>query len=77
MHTSVADACKSTPVAEYSRLTTLILITSDRYEFKMLPEPPEVLIDPKFENLFMHCTKEHPAIWEDLRHKRDMEVPPS
>jgi len=49
----------------------------DRYEFKMLPEPPEVLIDPKFENLFMHCTKEHPAIWEDLRHKRDMEVPPS
>ncbi|OJA19335.1 hypothetical protein AZE42_00445 [Rhizopogon vesiculosus] len=49
----------------------------DRYESKMLPEPPEVLTDPKFEDLFMHCTKEHPTIWEDFRYKRDMEVLPS
>lgn len=56
-----------------SRLTTLILITSDRFEAGMLPDTPEVLICPKFEDLFMHCTKEHPAIWDDLRYKRDLD----
>lgn len=43
----------------------------------MLPEPPDVLISPKFEDLLMHCTNEHPAIWDDLRYKRDLEALPS
>lgn len=53
----------------------------DRFEMKMIPEQPDVLVNPKFEDLFMHCTQEHPTVWEDLRHKRDLEAltqpPPS
>lgn len=56
-----------------SRLMTLILITSDRFEARMLLDAPEVLIRPKLEDLFMHCTKEHPTIWDDLRSKRDLD----
>ncbi|KAG2060144.1 hypothetical protein BDR06DRAFT_1002667 [Suillus hirtellus] len=50
----------------------------DRYDNHMIPEQPDVLVNPKFEDLFMHCTQEHPTIWEDLRHRRDLEplVPP-
>lgn len=48
----------------------------DRFEMKMIPEQPDVLVNPKFEDLFMHCTQEHPTIWEDLRHKRDLEALP-
>ncbi|KAG2155012.1 uncharacterized protein EDB93DRAFT_129267 [Suillus bovinus] len=53
----------------------------DRYDMGMIPEQPDVLVIPKFEDLFMHCTQEHPTIWEDLRHRRDLEAlappPPS
>jgi hypothetical protein len=49
----------------------------DRFEMKMIPEQPDVLVNPEFEDLLMHCTQEHPTIWEDLRHKRDLEAPPS
>ncbi|KAG2156282.1 hypothetical protein DEU56DRAFT_766361 [Suillus clintonianus] len=51
----------------------------DRFESNMVPEPPDVLVNPKFEDLLIHCTKEHPTIWEDLRNKRDLEAlaPPS
>lgn len=45
----------------------------DRYDNGMIPEQPDVLVNPKFEDLFMHCTQEHPTIWEDLRHRRDLE----
>ncbi|KAG2152470.1 hypothetical protein BD769DRAFT_1405360, partial [Suillus cothurnatus] len=48
----------------------------DRFEMKMIPEQPDVLVNPEFEDLLMHCTQEHPTIWEDLRHKRDLEAPP-
>lgn len=48
----------------------------DRFEMKMIPEQPDVLVSPRFEDLFIHCTQEHPTIWEDLRHKRDLEPPP-
>lgn len=53
----------------------------DRFEMKMIPEQPDVLVNPKIEDLLMHCTQEHPTVWEDLRHKRDLEAlaqpPPS
>ncbi|KAG1815638.1 uncharacterized protein BJ212DRAFT_1357654 [Suillus subaureus] len=52
----------------------------DRFQMKMIPEPPDVLVNPKVEDLLMHCMQEHPTIWEDLRHKRDLEAlapPPS
>ncbi|KAG1862965.1 hypothetical protein C8R48DRAFT_773703 [Suillus tomentosus] len=45
----------------------------DRYDNGMIPEQPDALVNPKFEDLFMHCTQEHPTIWEDLRHRRDLE----
>ncbi|KAG1752558.1 uncharacterized protein EDB91DRAFT_524296 [Suillus paluster] len=32
----------------------------DRYESKMLTELPDVLVNPKFEDLLMHCMQEHP-----------------
>ncbi|KAG1856395.1 hypothetical protein DFJ58DRAFT_342659 [Suillus subalutaceus] len=44
----------------------------DRFEMGMIPKQPDALVNPKVEDLFMHCTQEHPAIWEDLRHKRDL-----
>lgn len=46
----------------------------DRFDMDMIPEQPDVLVNPKLEDLFMHCTQEHPTIWEDLRHKRDLEA---
>ncbi|KAG2369682.1 hypothetical protein BDR07DRAFT_1388100 [Suillus spraguei] len=48
----------------------------DRFEMGMIPEQPDVLVNPRFEDLIVHCTQEHPTIWEDLRHKRDLEPPP-
>jgi hypothetical protein len=54
----------------------LLISSSDRFEMKMIPEQPDVLVNPEFEDLLMHCTQEHPTIWEDLRHKRDLEAPP-
>lgn len=74
--TSAVDACKSlSSISEYPQFT--FLLASDRFESGMLPEPPDVLTSPKFEDLLMHCVKEHPAIWSDLRCKRDLEAPPS
>lgn len=63
------------PVSQPSFCTSSVLIVSpsDRYDNKMIPEQPDVLVNPKFEDLFMHCTQEHPTIWEDLRHRRDLE----
>ncbi|KAG2064263.1 hypothetical protein BDR04DRAFT_1235178 [Suillus decipiens] len=48
----------------------------DRFEMGMIPEQPDVLVNPRFEDLIVHCTQEHPTIWEDLRHKRDLQPPP-
>ncbi|KAG2369687.1 hypothetical protein BDR07DRAFT_1604520 [Suillus spraguei] len=44
----------------------------DRFKMNLIPEEPDVLVNPRFEDLFIHCTQEHPTMWEDLRHKRDL-----
>ncbi|KAH7887546.1 hypothetical protein F5I97DRAFT_847903 [Phlebopus sp. FC_14] len=43
----------------------------DRYEAGMLQEPPDILAQPNFDQLVMHCMTLHPTIWDDLRHRRD------
>ncbi|KAF8551484.1 hypothetical protein OG21DRAFT_1512720 [Imleria badia] len=39
----------------------------DRHEAKMIPEPPDVLVQPDFDFLVRHCMTVHPAVWDDLR----------
>ncbi|KAF9247415.1 hypothetical protein BU15DRAFT_70225 [Melanogaster broomeanus] len=45
----------------------------DRYEAKMIPEPPDVLIQPEFDSLVKHCMTMHPTAWQDLRNRKDLE----
>lgn len=42
---------------------------SDRHQANMIPEPPDVLVQPDFDFLLSHCMTEHPTVWNDLRHK--------
>ncbi|KIJ69964.1 hypothetical protein HYDPIDRAFT_23118 [Hydnomerulius pinastri MD-312] len=44
----------------------------DRYEAKMISEPPDILIQPDFDLLVKHCMTIHPTVWEDLRHPKDL-----
>ncbi|KAG6378631.1 hypothetical protein JVT61DRAFT_12901 [Boletus reticuloceps] len=39
----------------------------DRHEAKMIPEPPDVLVQPDFDFLLRHCMTMHPTVWDDLR----------
>lgn len=48
---------------------TIQLSISDRYEAKMILEPPDVLIEPNFDFLVRHCMTMHPTVWDDLRRK--------
>ncbi|KAH0839840.1 hypothetical protein J3R83DRAFT_790 [Lanmaoa asiatica] len=41
----------------------------DRYEAKMILEPPDVLVQPDFDFLASHCMTMHPTVWDDLRRK--------
>ncbi|KIM68919.1 hypothetical protein SCLCIDRAFT_1209134 [Scleroderma citrinum Foug A] len=42
-----------------------------RYEAGMLPDPPNVLINPDLDLLVKHCMTVHPTLWEDLRQRND------
>lgn len=42
---------------------------SDRHQAKMIPEPPDVLVQPDFDFLVKHCMTMHPTVWDDLRRK--------
>ena len=42
---------------------------SDRYEAKMILEPPDILVQPDFDFLVRHCMTMHPTVWDDLRRK--------
>ncbi|KAG8218551.1 hypothetical protein J3R82DRAFT_4192 [Butyriboletus roseoflavus] len=41
----------------------------DRYEAKMIPEPPDILVQPDFDFLVRHCMTMHPTVWDYLRRK--------
>lgn len=42
-----------------------------RYEAGMIPDPPNVLVDPDLDFLIKHCMTVHPTLWEDLRQRND------
>lgn len=42
---------------------------SDRHQAKMIPEPPDVLVQPDLDFLVKHCMTTHPTVWDDLRRK--------
>lgn len=64
MASFVADACQLYLLFMSTWFNFLI---RDRYEAKMILEPPDVLVQPDFDFLVRHCMTMHPTVWDDLR----------
>ncbi|KAH7916284.1 hypothetical protein BJ138DRAFT_1108932 [Hygrophoropsis aurantiaca] len=43
-----------------------------RHELGLLSEAPDLEVKPDFDMLLKHCKEEHPTVWDDLRHKREL-----
>ncbi|KAG9317372.1 hypothetical protein JVU11DRAFT_1571 [Chiua virens] len=41
----------------------------DRFQAELIPEPPDVLVQPDFNTLLTHCMTMHLAVWGELRQK--------